>query len=236
MRTRKGFTLIELLVVIAIIAILAAILFPVFARAREKARQSTCLSNVKQISLGLAMYIQDYDDSLPQTYYYWAGGSMSLMPWTLFTYPYVMNWQLYSCPSAGRSSSTYSAYYTPPTSPSAKLDYGLNAHLGSPLHTQAHRLAQVKYPAQTIIIADCGRAEETTTYNGSNSWELYRTYHVSRFIPARHNGGGNIGFVDGHAKWYTLQETTGHDGVDFEWTIAPTPESHGIYFLRDGSG
>lgn len=232
---RRGFTLIELLVVIAIIAILAAILFPVFARAREKARQSTCLSNVKQISLGLAMYIQDYDDSLPQTYYYRGGGS-PLITWTLFSYPYVMNWQLYSCPSAGRSSSTYSANHTPPTTPSAKLDYGLNAHLASPYHSQAYSLAQVKYPAQTIIIADCGRAEETTTYNGSNSWELYRTYHVSRFIPARHNGGGNIGFVDGHAKWYTLQETTGNDGVDFEWTIAPTPESHGIYFLRDGSG
>jgi prepilin-type N-terminal cleavage/methylation domain-containing protein len=72
---RRGFTLIELLVVIAIIAILAAILFPVFARAREKARQSTCLSNVKQISLGLVMYMQDYDDSLPQTYYYRGGGS-----------------------------------------------------------------------------------------------------------------------------------------------------------------
>jgi prepilin-type N-terminal cleavage/methylation domain-containing protein len=64
-RTAKGFTLIELLVVIAIIAILAAILFPVFARAREKARQSSCLSNVKQITLGTQMYVQDYDEKFP---------------------------------------------------------------------------------------------------------------------------------------------------------------------------
>jgi len=62
---RRGFTLIELLVVIAIIAILAAILFPVFARAREKARQSSCLSNVKQLDLAVQMYIQDYDEMLP---------------------------------------------------------------------------------------------------------------------------------------------------------------------------
>jgi len=62
---RKGFTLIELLVVIAIIAILAAILFPVFARAREKARQTSCLSNVKELGLGLMMYVQDYDECFP---------------------------------------------------------------------------------------------------------------------------------------------------------------------------
>src|SRR5438094_8508507 len=65
MRQTKGFTLIELLVVIAIIAILAAILFPVFAQAREKARQVTCLSNMKQVGLGLQMYVQDYDETLP---------------------------------------------------------------------------------------------------------------------------------------------------------------------------
>ena len=66
--TKRGFTLIELLVVIAIIAILAAILFPVFAKAREKARQTTCLSNVKQITLGILQYAQDYDERFPMLY------------------------------------------------------------------------------------------------------------------------------------------------------------------------
>lgn len=78
MHSRKGFTLIELLVVIAIIAILAAILFPVFAQAREQARRSTCLSNLKQIGLGMLMYTNDYDDTLPGvTISWWCGGTVS---------------------------------------------------------------------------------------------------------------------------------------------------------------
>jgi prepilin-type N-terminal cleavage/methylation domain-containing protein len=72
-KSNKGFTLIELLVVIAIIAILAAILFPVFAQAREKARQTSCLSNCKQIGLSLQMYAQDYDETLPNAGPNWPG-------------------------------------------------------------------------------------------------------------------------------------------------------------------
>src|ERR1700743_3800079 len=93
LRALAGFTLIELLVVIAIIAILAAILFPVFAKAREKARQTACLSNCKQMSLGIQQYTQDYDETLP-----WAqqavGGA-----WNLLIYPYVKNDQVFQCPS-----------------------------------------------------------------------------------------------------------------------------------------
>ncbi|NLO06641.1 MAG: DUF1559 domain-containing protein [candidate division WS1 bacterium] len=98
MRTR-GFTLIELLVVIAIIAILAAILFPVFARAREKARQASCLSNAKQIGLAMLMYVQDYDEMFPDRYYatgvtdiVWPNGSVrSSSMWYRDIYPYVNN-------------------------------------------------------------------------------------------------------------------------------------------------
>lgn len=104
---RKGFTLIELLVVIAIIAILAAILFPVFAQAREKARQTSCLSNVKQIGLGIQMYVQDYDEYVPRNAYadpprVPEGAhftNCSSPRWMDVIQPYVKNTQLHNCPS-----------------------------------------------------------------------------------------------------------------------------------------
>jgi prepilin-type N-terminal cleavage/methylation domain-containing protein len=116
MTHRRGFTLIELLVVIAIIAILAAILFPVFARAREKARMTSCLSNVKQIGLGLMMYVQDYDERWPSmlcfppyttdyaTSPWWCREYYGGVP-TLLN-PYVKNHQLWWCPSDEEASST----------------------------------------------------------------------------------------------------------------------------------
>jgi prepilin-type N-terminal cleavage/methylation domain-containing protein/prepilin-type processing-associated H-X9-DG protein len=112
-RPRKGFTLIELLVVVAIIAILAAILFPVFAQAREKARQSACLSNVKQLGTGIQMYLQDYDDVFPFNWYgptpdFWwqtkpatGAGSGEAYKWMDVIYPYVKNEQVFTCPSDG---------------------------------------------------------------------------------------------------------------------------------------
>jgi len=102
---RKGFTLIELLVVIAIIAILAAILFPVFARAREKARQSTCLSNVKQITLSILQYAQDYDERFPFAYST-PPNSADRKGLIQITQPYIQNWQIHNCPSADMESNT----------------------------------------------------------------------------------------------------------------------------------
>ncbi len=98
MSKHKGFTLIELLVVIAIIAILAAILFPVFAQAREKARQTSCLSNMKQLGLSLTIYAQDYDGTLPMTS--WEVGALkSKIHWSYLVQPYVKNLQIFVCPS-----------------------------------------------------------------------------------------------------------------------------------------
>ncbi len=101
-RTRSGFTLIELLVVIAIIAILAAILFPVFAQAREQARKTSCLSNVKQIGLGFQMYAQDYDESMPASFALNPsinGGGRQEIPYEHQIYPYIKNWAIFACPS-----------------------------------------------------------------------------------------------------------------------------------------
>ena len=93
---KKGFTLIELLVVIAIIAILAAILFPVFARARENARRASCSSNLKQIGLGIIQYSQDYDEKLPARVYF---GGEPAKSWRVVIQPYVKSTQLFACPS-----------------------------------------------------------------------------------------------------------------------------------------
>jgi prepilin-type N-terminal cleavage/methylation domain-containing protein len=97
--TKPAFTLIELLVVIAIIALLAAILFPVFSLARERARQSACASNLKQIGLGMLQYIQDYDETTPATQN--SGGNST--GWAGRIYPYIKNTQVFACPSDSRS-------------------------------------------------------------------------------------------------------------------------------------
>jgi len=110
-KSLKAFTLIELLVVIAIIAILAAILFPVFAQAREKARQSTCLSNIKQIGLGMIMYIDDYDETFPMGMINESEAlndtsGRKTITWMYQIHPYVKNTKIFWCPSRGKLNNT----------------------------------------------------------------------------------------------------------------------------------
>jgi prepilin-type N-terminal cleavage/methylation domain-containing protein/prepilin-type processing-associated H-X9-DG protein len=178
---RRGFTLIELLVVIAIIAILAAILFPVFARAREKARSSACLSNVKQISLGIQMYVQDYDELLPP----YRQGSSSIY-WQHMVTPYLKNDQILKCPSRLHNTSA--------------VHYGYNYDI------DMWSLAVIDAPSETCWINDSRNnlshhppMADTTTFDlflqGMNIDQS------PRVAQAPHNDGLNLGFVDGHSKW-----------------------------------
>ena len=190
---RKGFTLIELLVVIAIIAILAAILFPVFARAREKARQTSCLSNLKQIGLAKLMYAQDYDEmmvpSAVSVYTYAApDGTIinvsppSAMLWMYMVYPYVNNVQVFNCPSTTREFSASSYASSPP--------YGKNTFIGGVA------LARIMQPTLTIMVVDC-------TYYLAD-WDVRLSNGDNAAPPDnRHNNGANAVHVDGHAKWHT---------------------------------
>ena len=203
MSKRRAFTLIELLVVIAIIAILAAILFPVFAKAREKARQSSCASNVKQIGLSIIQYLQDYDELYPVY-------NVSNLGCLVVAKPYVKNDQVYTCPSSNQA--TYGVNYT-------------SLFNGGTLNN-----AQVTVPAQCIMVVDDGKAgalgnspwNRFPPWTGSNSaaghWPDDWAWADGGTITSgtlyndtanpRHNNGANGVFVDGHVKWYEISKLT----------------------------
>lgn len=177
-----GFTLIELLVVIAIITILAAMLFPVFARAREKARQVSCLSNARQLGVGMLMYAQDYDESLPLNSRLTALGGY----WYERVVPYVRSPQLLRCPSKVPHVSV-----TPSGGDHAyDCDYAVNYNVyytgyGGPLAG----LGQFDTPAETLLLSD----------NVSNWDYMFPGWYAN--YTHYHNEGSNVCFADGHAKW-----------------------------------
>jgi prepilin-type N-terminal cleavage/methylation domain-containing protein/prepilin-type processing-associated H-X9-DG protein len=187
---RRGFTLIELLVVIAIIAILAAILFPVFARAREKARTASCQSNVKELGLGLAMYAQDFDERLPWHCRYISGAPDSATNgWQGQIMPYVKNDQIFVCPSTDLTGLCGGYGYNlsrDAASTQVGLDYA--------------RLAQVRYPAETIAICDSDGTKWVGHWTWANGVEQLPVDAAHR---QRHNDGVNCCFADGHVKWLT---------------------------------
>jgi len=166
-RQKKGFTLIELLVVIAIIAILAAILFPVFSRAREQARKSACLSHAKQIGLALSMYAQDWDETLPTWQWpCWTGKTHvdTGLAWWEKLYPYVKNWQVFQCASSTSPERTWVSVCYPQqwgrAQNAAPLDYGYNERIMNPLNwcgrgnSSTAKLAAMAAPSETVVIAD----------------------------------------------------------------------------------
>ena len=200
----SGFTLIELLVVIAIIAILAAILFPVFARARENARRASCQSNLKQIALGIIQYSQDYDEKYP-IYSNGAGG------WSYLIQPYMKSTQILQCPSesTGPNSDPASAGYT---------DYAINLNFGWRDNSTVS-VSQAVLTQSTLTVmnldyapsasenwsAGCGAANSTDC----TSTGALATFPASPYGPAlRHLEGMNYSFADGHVKWFKSQNAT----------------------------
>jgi len=155
---RKGFTLIELLVVIAIIAILAAILFPVFAQARERARDITCVSNEKQMGLGALMYIQDYDEAFPESYYTRADGSIQF--WTDCIYPYMKNGTQIKNWAGDMQGTGAGGVFTCPDfpTPTQGFQYGVHDYIfawaGNPSCTDA----VIDAPADKVMIVEKGQA------------------------------------------------------------------------------
>ena len=142
MKRSEGFTLIELLVVIAIIAILAAILFPVFAKVREKARQTSCVSNMKQISLGLLQYVQDNDESFPTSSF--AGNPQKARGWAGKIYSYVKSVGVFKCPDDSTATGVSGGVTFSPTS------YGMNSNLDG--QTSGGKLASDVSPAKTVLL------------------------------------------------------------------------------------
>jgi len=209
--SRRGFTLIELLVVIAIIAILAAILFPVFARARENARKSTCQSNLKQLELGMIMYRQDYDEKNVQSAFTttlpatskgpYTGNGTTRFWWFDLVGPYVKNTQIIICPSDGGTTSCCgfpNRSYQPNSQMSGAID------------------SAVVDPANTIHLI-----ESKLNYQAANTDP--GSYINQKF----HFDGWNMAFADGHVKWMTVNGTnhswngSDYPGIDNRyWTLA----------------
>ncbi len=202
------------------IAILAAILFPVFARAREKARQTSCLSNLKQLGLGMLMYAQDYDETLSRdgngrqddpvipgnTYFNYdpnSGYECFYRSWASNIYPYIKNLQIFMCPST-----TYNLYgvaYGVPrycVNSSGALVYLFQSH--------SIKVAELQQPSQSCMITEKGAG-------GGYQYVLNAQYYACR---DSHNEGGNVVYFDGHAKWLKFA----HGPLGAPW---PDPYSAG---------
>jgi type II secretory pathway pseudopilin PulG len=191
--------------VIAVLSVLAAILFPVFAQVREKARQATCLSNLKQLSLSVPMYAQDYDETYPiWSTTEWTPPARTVR-WDYLVHPYVKNIGIYKCPSAAKR---YAG---------AVSTFGYNRQLGERVVgsgptsaksftaiPEGYPVAGVPSPASVVLLFDMD-PEIARGFEGGNAtpWMrvVSRSYHADNTFDQMHSDGDNIAFTDGHAKW-----------------------------------
>ena len=200
MRRSRGFTLIELLVVIAIIAILAAILFPVFAKAREKARQSSCSSNEKQIALASIQYVQDYDEC----YSLWNHGDGTTIYrwyWRHLSTPYIKNSQVFLCPSDSRKNLDMNGLYQ---------SYCASEEIfrwGSTTLVVVTALAELTHPSETVQQMEQVNRQDPQTRGNRNAqmWVFTDQMGLTGASSPRHNDGHNYSFCDGHVKWVKPQ-------------------------------
>lgn len=200
---RSAFTLIELLVVIAIIAILAAILFPVFAQAREKARQTACLSNLKQIGTGVLMYVQDYDETYPLTIYSSTDFAYSRQnSWRTQIHPYLKNADVFVCPSNQDNQTLTNDRSVAgfPDTTQFFISYNNNRWGAISVGAVPTSVADISRPADIITVLEVwdGRFNKSTAaYDGDLNYD-FSGHRYSHF--AGHSGMTNYVFADGHAK------------------------------------
>jgi len=244
---KSAFTLIELLVVIAIIAILAAILFPVFAQAREKARQTSCLSNLKQIGTGIYMYVQDYDERYPYSDIIVpntqpspvnpnASGTFARRvnhyKWQAWIMPYTKNNQIFFCPSRPKDQAAWDI------NGEIKNGYALNLAITGASNGVSNRvpfiggsIAGVQTPADTFIVQELWN-QVTYNYllfNGGDAtiypaalredWTAYLTPNGQ--VDKRstpHSDGFNLAYCDGHAKWMKVDSFLAQSPTTAEYT------------------
>jgi len=241
MTRHRGFTLIELLVVIAIIAILAAILFPVFAQVRESARATSCASNQRQLSLGVMVYAQDFDETLPMVTNYATGATAPDRMWMATVQPYVKNEGIFLCPSAE------SKRFAPDWAGRGWLPLGYNSMTGyDPTGVEAPTsvtpLTLLTEPARTVLFADTPSGEVALKYRGytfdpnnglANPTDArlstplvadrdlvagstltpgqLKPVYARHFRDGRNNGRTNLILADGHVKSYTAASILAQD-------------------------